>query len=335
MKWMARAAALLLGSVMLLGAPAPSLARQAPAAGTPAKAPPVPLLWKASGPRGAELYLLGSFHLLRADDYPLSADVDAAFDASSQLLFELAPEEMNSPALATQMAQAALRRDGRLLKDELDADTWRRLQDYAAANGLPIDRLAGLKPWFVGLTISLGQMARQGLDAQAGLDRHLMARAATAGKPARGLESAAAQIAMLDGMSGEEQRQLLREALEQVDKGDEQSRRLHDAWRRGDDVTLWRDMAAQMKRDYPALYRRINTERNDAWLAPLQERLQAGPGATLVVVGALHLLGSDGVVEKLRARGYRVERICSACTPSAHPARRAPAATAPAARSRN
>jgi uncharacterized protein len=34
---------------------------------------------------------------------------------------------------------------------------------------------------------------------------------------------------------------------------------------------------------------------------------------TLVVVGALHLLGEDGVVEKLRAKGYTVERVCSAC----------------------
>jgi len=335
MKWMTRAAALLLGSAMLLGAPATVTARQAEPAPRPAHAPPVPLLWKASGPKGAELYLLGSFHLLRADDYPLSTDVDKAFEASDRLLFELAPEEMNSPALATQMAQAALRRDGRLLKDELDADTWRRLQAYAAANGLPLDRLAGLKPWFIGLTISLGQMARQGLDAQAGLDRHLMARAATAGKPAQGLESAAAQIAMLDGMNADEQRQLLREALEQVDKGDEQSRRLHDAWRRGDDVTLWRDMAAQMKRDYPALYRRINTERNDAWLEPLQQRLQAGQGTTLVVVGALHLLGSDGVVEKLRAKGYKVERICSACAPAPAAARRASPVKAPAARARS
>ena len=149
-----------------------------------------------------------------------------------------------------------------------------------------------------------------------------MARAATAGKPAQGLESAAAQIAMLDGMSGDEQRQLLREALEQVDKGDEQSRRLHDAWRRGDDVTLWRDMATEMKRDYPGLYRRINVERNDAWLVPLQQRLQAGQGTTLVVVGALHLLGSDGVVEKLRARGYKVERVCSACAAQAKAAGR-------------
>ncbi|WP_269791200.1 TraB/GumN family protein [Stenotrophomonas sp. Iso1] len=299
--------------VMLVGASAAVSARPAePAAST---APPVPLLWKVSGPQGAQLYLLGSFHLLKPDDYPLSPDVDKAFEASGRLLFELPPEDMNSPALATQMLQVATRRDGRQLKDELDAATWKRLEDYAAANNMPLERLVGLKPWFIGLTISISQMTRQGLDAEAGLDRHLMTRAAQAGKPAAGLETASSQINMLDGMSVEEQRQLLREALEQVEKGDEESRQLHAAWRRGDDVVLWRDMATQMKREYPGLYHRINVERNDAWLAPLQQRLQAGQGSTLVVVGALHLLGSDGVVEKLRARGYKVERICSACKP--------------------
>nr|QMS48135.1 FIG01210620: hypothetical protein [uncultured bacterium] len=30
---------------------------------------------------------------------------------------------------------------------------------------------------------------------------------------------------------------------------------------------------------------------------------------TLVVVGALHLLGDDGVVALLRAKGYKVERL--------------------------
>lgn len=314
MSRMTRAVVWLLGAALLLGAPL-AQARQAAAASAPAHVPPVPLLWKVSGAPGSELYLLGSFHLLKPADYPLSGDVDTAFDAAQRLLFELPPEEMESPALAAQMLTAAMRRDGRQLQDDLDAHTWQRLQQYAAANGMPLDRLAGLKPWFVGLTISIAQMTRQGLDPQSGLDRHLMTRAASAGKPAAGLETAAAQIAMLDGMSADEQRQLLREALEQVDKGDAQGRRLHDAWRRGDETTLWRDMAAQMRRDYPALYRRINTERNDAWLAPLQQRLQAGQGVTLVVVGTLHLLGEDGVVEKLRAKGYRVERICSACTP--------------------
>lgn len=315
MKWMTRAA-MLLATSLLLAVPLGALARQSEPVTKPAQAPPVPLLWKVSGAQGSAVYLLGSFHLLKPSDYPVSADVDAAFSASQRLLFELSPEEMDSPALASQMLQAALRRDGRQLKDDLDDATWQRLQSWAAANSMPVERLAGLKPWFVGLTISIAQMTRQGLDPQSGLDRHLMERAAKAGKPAAGLESAASQISMLDGMSVEEQRQLLREALEQVEEGDEQSRRLHDAWRRGDDVVLWRDMAAQMKREYPGLYRRINVERNDAWLPTLQQSLQPGKGSTLVVVGALHLLGDDGVVEKLRTRGFKVERICSACKPA-------------------
>ena len=45
----------------------------------------------------------------------------------------------------------------------------------------------------------------------------------------------------------------------------------------------------------------------------LEARLAAPEGDTLALVGALHLLGEDGVVEKLRAKGYAVERICSAC----------------------
>jgi hypothetical protein len=78
-------------------------------------------------------------------------------------------------------------------------------------------------------------------------------------------------------------------------------------------------MAADMKRKYPKLYQHIDVDRNDAWVPKIAQRLTApGRDDTLVVVGALHLLGSDGVVEKLRVKGYKVERICSACV---HPPR--------------
>jgi uncharacterized protein YbaP (TraB family) len=81
-------------------------------------------------------------------------------------------------------------------------------------------------------------------------------------------------------------------------------------------------MAAAMKRDYPKLYRHIDVDRNDAWLPKIQARLALPDrSTTLIVVGALHLLGSDGVVEKLRAKGYRVQRICSACAARARAAR--------------
>lgn len=280
---------------------------------SPAQQSPVPLLWKVSDADNA-LYLLGSFHLLRPDDYPLSKDVDAAFADAESLLFELSPEEMNSPALPALMLQAGMRGDGKQLQDDLDPATWTALQDYTQENSLPLANFAGLEPWFAGLTISILELTKQGLDPKLGLDAHFMAAAAQAGKPAQGLETGKEQIAMLDGMAAEEQKQFVAEALEEAAKGSQETAKLHAAWRSGDADTLLDEMAAEMKRDYPRLYRRINVERNDRWTLELAGRLDGSKsGDVLVVVGALHLLGPDGVVEKLRAKGYKVQRICSAC----------------------
>lgn len=275
--------------------------------------PPVPLLWKVTGPGDSRVYLLGSFHLLRAQDYPLAADVDQAFAASKRVVFELSPQDMQSPQLTQKMLQAAVRTDGTELKRDLDPATWTKLQAYATANNLPLAQLQGMKPWFVGLTITLGQFTKMGLDPNLGLDRHFMQRAAAVGKPTSGLEDIDTQVGVLSGMSAAEQQQMVAEALDQADKADAEGRKLHDAWRRGDDKLLWTSMAAQMRGQYPQLYKRINTDRNDAWVPKLQQYLQAGQGGTLVVVGTLHLLGDDGVVAKLKAKGFTVERVCTGC----------------------
>ena len=300
----------------LLAATAAFATAPTPAASTP----PVPLLWKVSDGNNA-VYLLGSFHLLRASDDPLSPDVDRAFKAAKTVVFEIAPEEMDSPALALQMGQAALRTDGTQLDSELPPATRAHLATWVDAhrdalqkNGVPPQMLQMFEPWFVGLTVSIVDMANLGLDPRLGLDRHFAAEAQAAGKATAGLETGAQQIAFLDGMAHDEQLQFLEESLEESDASRSEMERLHAAWRRGDIHTLWDGMAADMKRHYPKLFQHVDVERNDAWVPKIEQRLAApGTDDTLVVVGALHLLGSDGVVEKLRAKGYKVERICSAC----------------------
>ncbi len=282
--------------------------------------PPVPLLWKVSDADNS-VYLLGSFHLLKPGDYPLSKDVDAAFADAESLVFEMTPEEMASPALGMQMGQAALRADGSKLDSELPSATVALLEDWVAGNaaelqktGLTAQALQMFEPWFTGLMVSIVEMTKQGLDPRLGLDSHFAELATKSGKPTAGLETGAEQIAFLDGMGKEEQLQFLTEALTEASEGSGETTKLHNAWRAGNARLLWEDMGAEMKKEYPRLYQRINVARNDAWVPKIEQRLAApGTDDTLVVVGALHLLGPDGVVEKLRAKGYRVERMCSAC----------------------
>ncbi|MGN7725463.1 TraB/GumN family protein [Luteimonas sp. 22616] len=284
----------------------------------PPRDPPLPLLWRVSDADNT-VYLLGSFHLLKPDDYPLSGDVNDAFADAEAVFFELPPEEMNSPQLPVQMMQAAVRTDGTRLDGQLPPDTAARLRDWQAANadtlqasGLTPERMQMFEPWFVGLMISMTEMGKQGLDPKLGLDQHFIAAADFAGKRTGGFETAAQQIALLDGMDADEQLQFIDEALSQAANDDLQT--LHAYWRAGDADAIWNEMGDDMRNRYPKLYRHINVERNDAWV-PKIEQLLAAPGTddTLVVVGALHLLGDDGVVEKLRGKGYIVERMCSAC----------------------
>ncbi|NLA69285.1 MAG: TraB/GumN family protein [Gammaproteobacteria bacterium] len=284
------------------------------------QAPPVPLLWKVSDEDNS-LYLLGSFHLLLPGDYPLSPDVELAFADAEKLLFELSPEELASPQLALQMARAALRGDGRTLDDELGpalagklAEWGRENASLLAAMGMTMDTLQRFEPWYVGILVTVSQMMSHGFDPALGLDAHLGGLAQAGQKPTAGLETGPQQIAYLDGMDAAEQLQMLEQALDQAREGPGELLQLHAAWRAGDAQALVDGTVAELRRDFPDLYRAINVERNDRWLPRLEARLREdGTDDTLVVVGAMHLLGEDGVVEKLRARGYGVERICSAC----------------------
>lgn len=272
--------------------------------------PPVPLLWKVSDGDNA-LYLLGSFHLLRPEDYPLDPRTAAAFDDAERLVFELSPAELDGGAVAGQMLQAARRSDGRRLQDTLPPATWARLQDWATRNAMPVDRLQGFEAWYVGLLVSLREMQRQGLDPALGLDRHFAGRATAAGKDVEGLETGAAQIALFDGMDAAQQVQALEEALQSPEELERSVRELHGLWRAGDGRGLYEGSGARLREQYPDLYERINADRNRAWLTRLQALLDEGghDQDALVVVGAMHLLGDDGVVALLRAEGYDVERL--------------------------
>jgi uncharacterized protein YbaP (TraB family) len=271
--------------------------------------PPKPLLWKVSD-ADSSVYLLGSFHLLKPSDYPLAPSTYEALADAEQVLFELSPAELNDPALGRQMAAAALRRDGSTLQASLPPETWAQLVAFAQKRQIPLENLQSFEPWYASLIVALTELSAEGLDPSLGLDRHMAQRAAGDGKPTAGLETGAQQIAVFDGMAPALQLQALQDTLDDAAGMQSEVDRLHALWRAGDAEGLYAATGAEMKRDYPELYQRVNVDRNLAWMPRLQAALdQSQDDDTLVVVGALHLLGEDGLVARLAAKGYTVERV--------------------------
>lgn len=283
------------------------------AASAAAKSPPVPLLWKISDADNA-VYLLGSFHLLRASDYPLSSDIDQAFAASDRLMFEVSPEEMFDPGVAQRFLQRARYDDGRSLSQVLPADLREKLNRVLAKNGRSLAQVDTLEPWFVNLSLVLGVSQSMGFSPQLGLDQYLMRQAAEAGKPTSGLESMDHQLDIMDAGPLPEQIKALREFLDKPEDVPGMLDDIHSAWREADIAKLDEKARLEMKQKTPETYRLVNLERNEAWIPQIQKLLdESRKGDVLVVVGTMHLLGDDGLIERLRGKGYRIERICSAC----------------------
>lgn len=307
----------LLSTPLLAKPPASArdVAGHPPAVTVAAKAPPVPLLWKVSDADNS-LYLLGSFHLLKREDYPLSKDINNAFDAADKLVFEVPPAEMHDPATAQKALAQAGYGDARTLSQVLPASMRDKFNALLVRRGASIAQFDPFEPWFVNLTLVMGLSQSMGFRGEDGLDQHLMRRAAEAGKPTSGLESVDSQLQALDNTPMAEQIASLREFVEDPEKMPGMLDELHRAWRQGDVAKLEALTRGQMLANTPETYRLLNVLRNDAWVPKLRKLLDGSSREdTLVVVGAMHLLGKDGMVERLRGKGYRVERVCSACKP--------------------
>jgi hypothetical protein len=268
-----------------------------------------PLLWKVSDADNA-VYLLGSFHLLKQDDYPLPAEVGRAFDDSQQVLFEIDPAAMNAPETVTKMQHYMGYSDGKTLSQVMPKPMLEKLNTLLAAGGGSVQALEQQEPWAVNLGLVLNISQALGFRPELGLDRHLMAQAAQSGKPASGLETIDEQLQAMDSIPYAEQNQGIDEFLTDPQKTVRQLTDMHTWWRAGDVEKLNSQMRAEMASKTPESYRLLDVQRNDAWLLDGVKHSN-----TLVVVGALHLLGSDGLVEKLRAKGYKVERVCDSCAP--------------------
>lgn len=293
-------------------AQSPKPAAAAPAAST-ASSSHVPLLWKVSD-NDNSLYLLGSIHVLKTSDYPLSADVDAAFADAEHVMFETDLDALKSPETAALFLKHANFEDGRKLGDVMPAEAMQKLDTVLKAGGGSLAQVEGLEPWALNISITLGIVQALGFSTDAGVDLHIAGRAKAAGKPITWLESPEDQLRALGNAPMQEQVDGLVKFLDDPSRTVTDIRELHRDWLNGDIEAMDREMRVRMAEESPVGYRLLNVDRNNAWMPKLEARLKDhGSDDTLAVVGALHLMGADGVIEKLRAKGYTVERVCTAC----------------------
>jgi len=254
------------------------------------------------------MYLYGTIHVRPAGADWGSDEVRAAINASSEVWTEMdiSPEtEARTQQLAIQLGLAPA---GRPLSSWLTAEQNARLQARAQQLGLPAQNLEPLKPWLAGLTLSVLPIIQAGFDPNSGVDRQLDAFAEQQGKTMRSFETVEQQLGFFANLSDEAQVQMLLDAIDGESASMEVFNQMSAGWEQGDTSVLERLIVTDMRSAYPELYAAIFTQRNNAWMTVIEREL-AGSGTDFIAVGAGHLVGEEGLVHQLRARGFTVERV--------------------------
>lgn len=263
-------------------------------------------MWLLEGNEN-QVYLLGSVHLLRPDDHPLPSVIFDAYTEAEALVMEMDMDDLDPLEAQALVAELGAIQDDSSLSELMGPDLYAQAQEYAERSKIPLSLLEGSEPWLAAITVEQLMLTRIGFDPQFGIETNLAEKAAADGKEIAGLETIREQLEILDNMSLQAQRSLLLQALEESIDIQKLMDELVEAWRYGDTAFL-EDIMLEGVEKYPELYRTIVVERNRNWLEQI-EALLDGEDDYLVVVGALHLIGDDGIPALLEERGHDVVQM--------------------------
>ena len=266
-----------------------------------------PALWVVRSDH-AEIYLFGTLHALS----PAAAKwrtplYDQVYGKAQALWFETDVEGADPSVLQNIVARYGTDPD-RGLSQKLPAaevETLRRTAD--------LTRIDHLRPWAAALMLSMQPVLSHGARTDAGADVAMTRTARQAAKPVKFFETLEDQARLFADLPEPAEVRYLADVLkERSGHGHKTLHRgepMEEAWLNGDLARLGPALVGEMKVNNPALYQALLKRRNERWAAALERELATGAKTELVNVGALHMVGDDGLPALLRARGYTVERI--------------------------
>ena len=260
-------------------------------------------MWQIDGMKNS-VYLLGSIHLLREEDYPLPSAIYSAYEEAEVLVMELDMDDIDPVAEQALAIELGLIKDGRALRDLMGPTLYADAEELAEALQIPLTILERSEPWFAAITVEMMMLMRIGFDPKQGIESHLSGLATGDNKEILGLETTREQLEILDNLSSESQREMLIQTLTDSLEIEEAMDEMIDAWRYGD-IRFLEDSLLDDMQEFEELHEAIVVQRNKNWVERIHELLN-DEDDYLVVVGALHLIGEEGVPRLLSQRGLDV-----------------------------
>lgn len=261
-------------------------------------------VWKIS--KGSdELYLGGTIHMLPQSAFPLPTEFEQAYRKADVLVLEAKlPDPADQQAAMTMLTKLSYT-NGDTLSEKLGPKALQALADYLKTFNMTPQQFNGFKPGFVAMQIAMLELRKAGMSGE-GVDMYFVNKATQDAKPQQYLETIEFQLDLMASMGAGNEEQFMLANLKRADETAELMRQSIAAWRIGDIAALERILLNDARTDDPASFALMFTQRNQDWIPKIQQLFGNGQ-RELILVGAGHLPGKDGVLALLSAAGYQVE----------------------------
>jgi uncharacterized protein YbaP (TraB family) len=263
-------------------------------------------VWKVSNDQHS-LYIGGTIHFLTPKDYPLAKEYDVAYQASDKVIFETDMLVVNSAEFGQKMMSELTYDDGTTINKVLQPEVYKALAIHLSSRQIPMQAFASFKPSLLAMTLAVVELQSMGYTSE-GVDMYFANLAKAQGKEQGWLETPDEQLAFIAGMGGDDPNVMIEYTLKDIKKMPEMLSKLHSSWLAGDMPAMTDVGITPFKADYPQIYQDLLVIRNNNWLPQIVEMMNDKP-TEFILVGALHLAGPDSVLAKLKAKGYKIEKL--------------------------
>lgn len=258
------------------------------------------LLWKVTGKDITKpSYLFGTIHLLPEDDYFFNEKMQSALSEAEVLALEV---DMNvSMSDQMKMAGEMIMPDGKSWADYMTEEEYAAVKsafvDSLGIKEKKVDKYSKIRPIYVSgiiLTELLGKVKMY--------EKELTSLAKKEKKTIIGLETLAEQMEIVSSIPVEDQVEDMKTTTASMLR---EYNKMLKAYTSQNLEELGK--VATETEGFDKMEGKLLIERNQRWIQEMESLL--AKQSTFYAVGAMHLIGKDGLIQKLKRAGYTVEAV--------------------------